>query len=138
MKKVEDYIKKNRDSFILKENQSDDLISNVEDKLGFKFDTDYKEYLKKFGFISFESMEVFGIGVKENSHLNVLKNTLDVKNEEKNFPSNSVVLEYIGEANYVIYTMNKGVYQYSSNSLSPINDTLEEYLLMRFDEVTSL
>lgn len=138
MQKVEDYIKKNRDLFILKENQSDDSISNVEDKLGFKFDTDYIEYLKKFGLISFESMEVFGIGVKENSYLNVLRNTLDVKNEEKNFPDNSVVLEYIGEKNYVIYTMNKGVYQYSSNSLSLIKDNLEEYLLMRFDEVTSL
>lgn len=138
MKKVEDYIKKNRDLFILKENQSDDVISNLEDKLGFKFDADYIEYLKKFGLISFESMEVFGIGVKENSHLNVLRNTLDVKNEEKNFPDNSVVLEYIGEANYVIYTMNKGVYQYSNNSLSLIKDNLEEYLLMRFDEVTSL
>lgn len=138
MKKIEEYIKKNRDLFILKENQSDDLISNAEDKLGFKFDTDYKEYLKKFGLISFQSMEVFGIGVKENSHLNVLRNTLDVKNEARNFPDNSVVLEYIGEVNYLIYTMNKGVYQYSTNSLSLIKDNLEEYLLMRFDEVSSI
>ena len=138
MKKVEDYIKKNRDLFILKENQSDNSISNAEDKLKFKFDTDYKEYLKKFGLISFKSMEVFGIGVKDNSHLSVVKNTLDAKNEENNFPDNSVVLEYIGESNYVIYTMNKGVYQYSSNSLSFITDNLEKYLLMRFDEVASL
>lgn len=138
MKKVEDYIKKNSGLFILKENQSDDSISNVEDKFKFKFDTDYKEYLKKFGLISFESMEVFGIGVKENSYLNVLKNTLDAKNEANSFPDNSVVLEYIGEANYVIYTMNKGVYQYSSDSLSLIKDNLEKYLLMRFDEVRPL
>lgn len=138
MKKVEEYVKSHRDSFILKENQSDDSISNIEDKLGFCFDHDYKEYLKKFGLISFESMDVFGIGVKENSHLNVLKNTLDVKNEENNFPDNSVVLEYIGEANYIIYTMHKGVYQYSSNSLSLIKGTLEEYLLMRFEEVKKL
>jgi len=138
MKKVEEYIRNKRDLFITKENQPDDLILALEDRLGFEFDTDFKEYLKKFGLISFESMEVFGIGAKENSHLSVLKNTLELKNEAKNFPDDSVVLEYIGEANYVIYTMNKGVYQYSPNSLSLIKDSLEEYLLMRFDEVTSL
>ncbi|MCG3717756.1 SMI1/KNR4 family protein [Aliarcobacter butzleri] len=138
MKKVQNYISDNRDLFILKENQTDKSISDVEDKLGFKFDSDYLEYLKRFGLICFESMEVFGIGVKENSHLNVLKNTLEIRKEEKNFPDNSVLLEYIGESNYVIYTMNKGVYQYSSNSLSLIKDNLEEYFLMRFDEVSSL
>ncbi|MFW2566115.1 SMI1/KNR4 family protein [Aliarcobacter butzleri] len=138
MKKVQNYISDNRDLFILKENQTDKSISDVEDKLGFKFDSDYLEYLKRFGLICFDSMEVFGIGVKENSHLNVLKNTLEIRKEEKNFPDNSVLLEYIGESNYVIYTMNKGVYQYSSNSLSLIKEKLEEYLLMRFDEVTSL
>ena len=31
--------------------------------------------------------------------------------------------------------MNKGVFQYSETSLSLINNSLEEYLLMRFDEV---
>lgn len=138
MEKVQKYISDNRDLFILKENQTDESISDVEDKLGFKFDSNYLEYLKKFGLICFKSMEVFGIGVKESSYLSVLKNTLEVRKEEKNFPDNSVLLEYIGESNYVIYTMNKGVYQYSSNSLSPIKDKLEEYLLMRFDEVSSL
>lgn len=138
MKKVENYISNNRDLFILKENQTNESISDLEDTLGFKFDSNYLEYLKKFGLICFESMEVFGIGVKENSHLNVLKNTLEIRKEEKNFPDNSVLLEYIGESNYVIYTMNKGVYQYSSNSLSLIKDNLEEYFLMRFDEVSSL
>lgn len=135
MKKVQEYIKKNRDLFILKENQSDESISNAQNSLGFKFDDEYFDYLKKFGFISFKSMETMGLGVKESSYLNVVKSTLELKKEDKSFPNDSVVLEYIGEANYVIYTMNKGVFQYSSNSLSLIENKLEDYLLMRFDEV---
>lgn len=133
MNKVQDYISKHKNDFILKENQSKETILNAESKLGFKFDKDYSEYLKKFGLISFKSIEIFGLGVKENSHLNVVKNTLELKEEEK-FPNDSVVLEYIGEANYIIYTMNKGVFQYSYNSLSLITDSFEEYLLLRFSE----
>ena len=133
MNKVQDYISKHKNDFILKENQSKETILNAESKLGFKFDKDYSEYLKKFGLVSFKSIEIFGLGVKENSHLNVVKNTLELKEEEK-FPNDSVVLEYIGEANYIIYIMNKGVFQYSYNSLSLITDSFEEYLLLRFSE----
>ena len=64
MEKVKNYIYKNKDLFILKENQSNKLISDAENKLGFKFDNNYFNYLKEFGFISFESLETMGLGPK--------------------------------------------------------------------------
>lgn len=134
MKKVQEYILKNKSDFILKENQSKEIIANAENRLGFKFDNAYFEYLNKFGIISYKSVEIFGLGVNENSHLNVIKNTIELKDEDNNFPNNSVVLEYVGELNYIIYTMNKGVFQYTKKSLSAVSNTLEEYLLMRFKE----
>ncbi|WP_066348604.1 SMI1/KNR4 family protein [Aliarcobacter cryaerophilus] len=134
MKKVQEYILKNKSDFILKENQSKEIIANAENRLGFKFDDDYFEYLNKFGIISYKSVEIFGLGVNENSHLNVIKNTIEIKDEDNNFPNDSVILEYVGELNYIIYTMNRGVFQYTKNSLSVVSNTLEEYLLMRFKE----
>ncbi len=135
MKKIQEYIKNNRDLFILKENLTDEIIVNAEYELGFKFDHKYLKYLKLFGLIVFESIEIFGLGVDDNSHLSVIKNTTNLKNKEIKFPNNTVVLEYIEEANYIVYTMNDGVYQYSSNSLSLISTNLEEYLLTHFKEI---
>ncbi len=136
MKKVKEYIKQHKDLFILKENQSEEMINEVEKKLEIEFDDSYRQYLKEFGIVLFESMETFGLGVREDSHLHVIKNTIELKENDKNFPENSVALEYIGQLNYVIYIMKKGVFQYTKKSLTLICDNLEEYLLMRFDEAT--
>ncbi len=136
MNKVKELINKNSENFIIKSNQSESVISEAEQKLGFKFDSIYEEYLKELGSISFESMECLGLGRSDSSYLNVVNITKEIINAEKSFPNNAVVLEDIGEGNCVIYIMNKGVFQYSVSSLDLITKTIEEYLLMRFKEMS--
>ena len=135
MKKIEKFINEHKKLFLIGKPPSDEIILKAEKKLGFKFDNDYYTFVKNFGFIAYGPIEIMGLGAKANSHLDAVNSTLELKNTINNFPENSIVLEYIGEGNYAIYTMNSGVYQYSRNNLVLLDSTLENYLLMRFEEV---
>jgi len=136
MKKVDEYIKANINNFLIKTGVLGSDISNAEKALCFEFDKDYLYFLTNYGLISYESMEIKGLGVGNSSFFNAVSLTLDIKKQWDSFPINTVVLEEIGENNYVVYTMDKGVYQFSPQSLELIKATLEEYLLMRFFEVS--
>jgi len=136
MKKVKEYIVTNKHDFLMKNGASTDEINTAQEKLGCKFNTDYIYYLANYGLLSYESMETFGLGVPMTSYRNVVTATLNLMNECKSFPINAVVIEDIGEDNYVIDVMEKGIFQFSPNSLEQISTSLEEYLLLRFSEVS--
>lgn len=137
MEKVKRYIQKNKEDFFIKGNVSEAEINRAEQMLSFAFDKPFRTYLKEYGIISYESMETAGLGVSEGSYLNTVTVTMEIKEKYVSFPDNSVVVENIGEDNYVIYTMAKGAFQWSPNSKTEIDDTLEGFLLKRFKEVTS-
>ena len=136
MKKINEYISVHDDDFIMKINVSQDEIIKSQSQLGFKFDYDYNYYLSEYGLLSYESLETMGLGVPSTSSLNVVTATLEAAKAWPNFPSGAVVFEDIGEGNFVVYIMNKGVYQFSPSSLDLITNTIEEYLLLRFSEVS--
>jgi len=134
MQTLKDLINENKTSFFIKSNIDKTEIENAEKELQIKFDDSYIDYLLSFGAITYESMETYGVGMKVNSYLHVVKATKELISQNSTFPANSVVLEYIGENNFVIYSMNKGVFHWSSNKLELIKLSLEEYLLMRINE----
>lgn len=136
MEKVKVYINDNYHDFLMKIDVSKDEIIIAQDKLGFKFDSDYCSYLAQYGLLSYKSIEIMGLGVSPTSYRNVVTATLEAVDQWDNFPSNAVIFEDIGEENYAIYIMNKGVFQFSPQSLELISDSLEEYLLLRFSEVS--
>ncbi|MCD6185417.1 MAG: SMI1/KNR4 family protein [Deltaproteobacteria bacterium] len=135
MENVKKYIQENKKDFFIKGNVSEEEVEKAEERLSFAFDKHFRTYLKEYGIISYESMETAGLGVSEGSYLNTVTLTLEIKGKYTSFPSNSVILENIGEDNYVIYTMLKGVFQWSPNRNTKIDDTLEGFLLKRFKEV---
>ncbi|PKG85451.1 hypothetical protein CXF85_07695 [Colwellia sp. 75C3] len=135
MNKVKEYIEAKKHDFLMKTGVSKSEVNAAQDKLGFIFDADYTYYLANYGLLSYESMETFGLGVPMTSYRNIVTATLNVMKEYKSFPTNAVVIEDIGEDNYVIIVMDKGVFQFSPNSLDLISDNLEDYLLLRFSEV---
>ncbi|MBA6350074.1 SMI1/KNR4 family protein [Colwellia sp. BRX8-9] len=135
MNRVEKYINENTKDFLIKGSTPKSEISDAQLKLGFSFDFEYTTYLNNYGILSYESMEILGLGVPDSSYLNVVTSTLKAIAEWGQFPQNAVVLENIGEDNYAIMIMDKGVFQFSPSSLDLITNTLESYLLLRFSEV---
>jgi len=135
MNKVKQYIESQEGDFFTKSNAVlDTEISEAEHTLGFTFDLAYGDYVSSFGIIAYESVELLGLGVPKDSYLNVCQATIDVRNSLENYPDNSVVLETIGEKNWVIYTMHSGVFQLSPSGLSLIDSDLENFLLTRLVE----
>ncbi|MFT5717145.1 MAG: hypothetical protein ACI9T7_001331 [Oleiphilaceae bacterium] len=137
MNKVKEYIAAKEHDFLFKADVSQDEIIAAQDTLGFKFDSDYDNYLAQYGLLSYESMETMGLGVDQTSYRNVVTATLEAVKQWEQFPSNAVILEDIGEGNYVIYIMHKGAYQFSPSAIEVISSSLEEYLLLRFSEVSN-
>lgn len=134
MNKLVDFIEKNDQVLIKKNAVSDADLSAAEKALGFNFDSVYKEYLLNFGKVSYESMELYGLGVSDKSHLNVVNANKNMTSQYGNWPSNAVVLEDIAEDNYIVYVMNEGVFQFAPIECKKISNSLEEYIMMRIAE----
>jgi hypothetical protein len=121
---------------LIEENQADTLPANVaqielaESQLGITFTSEYRTYLLDFGVISFESHETYGLGVKESSHLNIIRAVNDFRNF-KGFPSSLVPLAEIGDGHYYMY--NNASHKVLSIAIPDmgtreISNNLEEFL----------
>jgi SUKH superfamily protein len=109
-------------------------ICEAEEQLGISLDKNIKIYLKEFGALSFEGMELTGLGYSTKSYRNLIHAT-DVARKNYNIPNNSILLEDIGENHCVIYCLKDGVYYWGNGKLlEKINNSLEEYILMRLNE----
>jgi hypothetical protein len=134
MEKVKKYINDNKSAFLIRQNVNEKDKDNAEKILSLKFDSSYSDYLLSFGCINYASMETIGLGIDESSYFNVIKATTEVRNYNETFPKDAVVFEDIGENNYVIYIMDKGVFHWATKKNKIIKKSLAEYLLMRFNE----
>lgn len=134
MLKVKSFIDNHADVLTKADKIGLEDVALAEKALGFGFDAEYKSYLSNFGKISYNSMELYGLGVPETSYLNVVAATKELQNELGKMPDNSVVLEDIGESNYVVYQMNGGVLQVNSSDSQMISSSLEEYIMTRLLE----
>lgn len=79
-----------------------DVVLDLEKKLGFSLTDDYKNFLINFGLISFESHETYGLGVKEDSYLNVFNIYKDLSNDKK-YPPYAIPLMELGDGQYYLY-----------------------------------
>ena len=100
-----------------------------------------KVIIKSYGALSFKHIEFYGLGVKDTSHLNIVRRTIELR-EKMGFPDKAVVIEDIGDGHYAITNEKGEVYEWISvNRSSPlvkIEDNLESYLLQRFKEVMKM
>lgn len=107
-------------------------ISELSDKLKFSLSTDYKSFLATFGTISYKSNEVYGLGVPENSYLNVLDKYEDLS-KDKSYPQKCVPLLEIGDGHYALYDNSTGKVLIwatpNGGIVKKTNDDLEDYLI---------
>lgn len=126
MSKIFDEIEKKYKLFKTKP-ASEELILEAERQLGRKFSDDYKEYLSKFGAISFGSTELTGLNV--DSYANVVSLTLKEIERNKLFPKDSYVIEDPGlEGLLVLQRDNGSVYEWRNGKILKEYSNLSEYL----------
>lgn len=88
---------------------------------------DYKNYLLKFGTISFGNTELTGLNVEK--YANVVDVTAKEIELNESFPKDCIVLEKIGVENLLILINSKGeVLEWKNNKCKKIYNSLEDYL----------
>lgn len=106
---------------------SEEQILEAENTLKIKFPSDFVEYVKEFGVISFYGTEWTGLNVK--GYLNVVETTLEFREVYKNTLDNYFVIENIGIDNVITVVNEKGeVFEFQNGVVNKIGNSLVDYL----------
>ncbi len=111
---------------------SEELIKEAERQLNRKFADDYKEYLSKYGAISFGPYELTGLNI--DSYANVVSVTLKEIERNKDFPKDAIVLENIQNEGLLILQNSDGeVYEWMDGQKGRSFPNLNEYIKSKID-----
>lgn len=85
---------------------NEDIIRAAEIQLGNSFSREYREYLLKYGVASIKGHEFFGLGASQR--LDVVYNTLELRQENINIGDGFYVVEHLGIDGIVILQNTSG------------------------------
>jgi hypothetical protein len=112
-------------------------IGDAEARLGHRLPEELREYLQRYGALSYRSVEFFGLGMKPSSHLHLVQRTLEFRGEE-GFPPRSVVLEDLGDGHFAVCRPDGVVLEWASptyvGEAEPMAPSPEAYMLARLRE----
>jgi len=107
-------------------------IDALQASLGFALSKDYCEYLTRFGIIAHEAYETYGLGVPDNSHLNVLRMFKDLS-ADPSYPANVVPVLELGDGQYYLYdNCSKQVFIWATPNggvVRELSENLEQFLI---------
>jgi hypothetical protein len=136
MIKIEKYIESNKDMFHYIGPVSETDIKDAERKLNVKFGSVYKTLVKLYGCISYKNYEFYGLGVDENSYLNVVSITQELR---KNFdlPEDLIPILDYGDGCFIVTDSKNKIYAYvlkHNSDLKLIDEDMNKYLEKLFIE----
>lgn len=110
-------------------------LEAAEQAVNVKFGEALTEYLLRYGYLAYESVELYGMNARLGLDSNLVKQTLYL---HKYFPKTRgcVALENQGEGDYYIVNGEDEVLEYDTGlkELTHTNLTLFAYILQRFEE----
>ena len=137
MDKLDQFIDQHADEVFTLGPVEEKEIDAAEAELGLRLPKDLRAYLRRYGALSFGSVEFCGLGMKPSSHLHLVQRTLDLRKEE-GFPADAVVLEAIGDGHFAICRLDGAVLEWGSpayiGEAKPLSPSPEDYLLKRLQE----
>ena len=107
-------------------------IKEAQKELGIEFPSEYIDYVKEFGAISFYGTEWTGLNVE--GYLNVVEATKQERELNESFPMDCFVIENLGIDGIVTVSDSNGViYNVQYSKKNKICNSLSEYLNMCID-----
>lgn len=126
MKNLTNELKKISD-LVSTKGASNEQIVKAQNKLSLEFSSDFIDYLKEFGLVTFYNVEWQGLNGPE--YLNVVESTLQAREIYPDFPVNMFILEDLGFDGLLILLDTKGsVYEWQYGDCKKIYDSMVEYL----------
>ena len=124
--------------FMFKNKVTDDIIAQAEKKLHLNLNNKLKYFIKKYGALSVGHIEIFGLGMPESSHLNIITRTIDLR-RETNFPQDAVVIEDLGDGHYALCDVKGKIYEWAFpnyyGKIKIISDNFENYVKKKIESV---
>ena len=111
--------------------QDPKVVHQAEETLEVSFGEELREYLSTLGAISYKGIELTGLGVKDNSHLNIVYRTKLVRDQWA-IPKEFVVIEDLGDGLFELCNMNDKVYFVAEGGeIKDDQMSLQEYIIQR-------
>jgi hypothetical protein len=125
------FIKKNKSKRVIGKIASKE-INKAETELSIKFGEHLKSIISEFGCILFNHIEIFGLGVKKTSHLNIVSITKELR--KYNLPPGYIPFFNMGDGHYALVDDNDKVYEFVINEkkVSKLANSINDYLLELF------
>lgn len=106
---------------------SDEVIALAEQRLGLTFPSQYKDYLKECGILSFASHEITGLGI--SGYLNVVEATEAERKLGGTFPEDCVLIENIGVDGILVIMDTEGcVFSYQNGRKNAVAKSFFDYV----------
>lgn len=106
---------------------SDEVIASAEQRLGLTFPSQYKDYLKECGILSFASHEITGLGV--SGYLNVVEATEAERKLGGTFPEDCVLIENVGVDGILVIMDTEGcVFSYQNGRENAVAKSFFDYV----------
>lgn len=113
----------------------DETIKNAEQLIGIEFPEAYKNYLRKYGCLSYKYLEFYGLGVPENSHLNLCSVTKELRSLK--LPHGYFAFENLDDGHYAICNKEGDIFEWSpetmDNKMKQISDSFDTYLFQKLE-----
>lgn len=124
IEKLQDVIKLNA--------SNEEQIDNAEKALNLKFASEYREYLRTYGAIIADGIELTGIAKSKTR--DVVAVTLEERKINSGIPNNFYVVENIGIEGIVIWQNEIGdIYETSpNNKMKKIYNSLADYIMSKW------
>lgn len=115
------------------------VIKEAEDKIGIKFGKQLREYILKYGYLSYEFAELYGINSNQNLDSDMVKQTVYL---HKYFPETEslIAIENQGEGDYFLVDKDDNIFEYDSDlkELIDLKKKLFDYIFDRFEEIKTI
>ena len=126
-------IENNKEKFEIIGKIDEKELKKAEYELGIQFGSNLKTLLLNYGCISYECFEIYGLGVENTSHLNIVTQTLELR--KNNLPKKYIVFLNLGDGHYAVTDRDDNVYEFSREQekiIKKLDDNFDNYLYNLF------
>ena len=111
-----------------------EVLKLAEQTIGIKFGNQLSEYLLKYGYLGYKSVELYGMNANQGLNSNLFEQTMYLHNSfEVTKPY--IVIDKIEDNIYTLIDSNDNIYicELINNKIRNINIKLNDYIIRRFE-----
>ena len=116
-----------------------ELMQEAEKEMNVQFGEELKTYLMSYGYLALNYVELYGINSVQGLDSDMVVQT---KYLHKYFSASSgfTALENLGDGEYILIDKEDRIFSLSlsENHVKPLGQSLSEYIIHRFEEVSGL